>query len=157
MHSRKETIMEVDPKEAAHSLKLIEQAEQVAARHSHNNGIIQLAWGFVILIALPLYDLLPSPLSSIVFVVIVLLAVSWSIFYAWRIPIQPRKWKYSGPFLFLWWGLYYALVLFGGIYGLQWLLHGRPPFMFTAIAIVAAAPLLYVGWRLWRQAHRQEM
>jgi hypothetical protein len=149
--------MEVDPREAANSLKLIDQAEQVAARHSHNNGVIQLAWGVVVLFALPLYDLLPSAVASSVFFIIVILVAVWTILYARRILIQPRKWRYSGPFLFLWWGIYYAVVLVGGIYGLQWLFHGRPPFMFTAIAIVAAAPLLYVGLRLWRQAHRQEL
>ncbi len=149
--------MEVDPKEAAESLKVIEQAQQVVSRHSHNNGVIPLVWGIVVLFALPLYDLLSSSIASIVFCIIVSLTVIWNVLYALRIPIQPRQWKYKGPFLFLWWGIYYVVVLIGGIYGLQWFFHGRPPFMFTTIAFFAAAPLLYVGLRLWWQAQRREV
>ncbi len=149
--------MDVDPKEAAESLKLIEQAQQVVSRHSHNNGVIPLVWGIVILLALPMYDILPPPIASIAFFIIVGLTAFWNVMYAMRIPVQPWKWKYKGPFLFLWWGLYYAIVLIGGVSGLQWLFHGKPPFMFTIIAVVAAAPLLYIGWRLWQEAHRREM
>ncbi len=79
--------MEVDPKEAAESLKVIEQAQQVVSRHSHNNGVIPLVWGIVVLFALPLYDLLSSSIASIVFCIIVSMTVFWNVLYALRIPI----------------------------------------------------------------------
>src|SRR5258706_5617894 len=140
--------MDVDPKEAAEALKVIEQAQQVVSRHSHNNGVIPLVWGIVILLALPMYDILPPPIASIAFFIIVGLTAFWNVMYAMRIPVQPWKWKYKGPFLFLWWGLYYAIVLIGGVSGLRWPFHCKPPFLFNIITVCAAGSLSCIMLRL---------
>lgn len=163
--------MSIDPEQAAEALHAIEQAKVVAARYSQNNGVVQLVWGCVIFICLVGFDVFPRLAAlfvrtgvaigigvAIAAVVTGLAAggtAAWTAAYAKKLPVHP--FKVENPRLFLWWGMYYAVIVLLGTIGGALLFGSRasflPPFWFTVMGLICAAPLLISGWRMWRRAH----
>ena len=156
--------MNVDPRQAEESLRTIEQARQVASRHSLNNGVILLVWGAVVVLCLISFDVFPLVFSSIAIGAAVAAVVTgiaagltgfWTARYGQSLPVHPLRMEH--PRIVVLWAFYYVIVLFGGIFGALLLLHRFPPFMFTVLGLVAAAPLLIKGGLMWRSAYGQEI
>lgn len=150
--------MEIGAQQAREALQEIAQAETLAARNSRNNGVVPMVWGVVLLVALIIFDIAPrlvdDPdlgllISGGCLSILPIGAGAWTSLYRRRLPIQPRV--VDRPRLYLWWSLYHVAVVCGGMalgFGLARSLHRHclPFGAFTAIGLVDAAPLLYVGW-----------
>ena len=133
--------MSADPANARQDLELVEQAERAARRNSIDNGGFYLVWGVAIVVGLALFDLFSNWVATGIWLVIALAATVWTIVNARQRPVQPRRFFNH----FIWWGFYYAVILIAGIL----LFPSRPPFLFTAIGLLAAAPILIIGVRQW--------
>lgn len=136
--------MSVDPANARQELDLVERAERAARRNSIDNGMFYLVWGVAIVVGLALFDVFTNWIATALWVVIALAATTWTILDARRHPVRPRRFFNH----FIWWGFYYAVILVGGIL----LFPRRPPFLFTAVGLLSAAPILLIGLRQWLRA-----
>jgi hypothetical protein len=136
--------MSVDPVDARQDLDLVERAERAARRNSIDNGAFYLVWGVAIVVGLSLFDLFANWVAIVLWMVIAFAATIWTVLDARRYPVQPRRFFNH----FIWWGFYYAAILIGGIL----LFPSRPPFLFTAIGVLSAAPILIIGVRQWLRA-----
>jgi hypothetical protein len=136
--------MSGDPADARQELDMVARAERAARRNSIDNGAFYLVWGIAIVIGLALFDLFASWIASALWLAIAVAATLWTIRYARKRPVQPRRFFNH----FIWWGFYYAAILVGGIL----LFPSRPPFLFTAIGLLSAAPILIIGARQWLRA-----
>ena len=136
--------MSVDPADARQDLDLVERAERAARRNSVDNGAFYLIWGVVIVIGLALFDLFTNWISIALWMVLAFAATIWTVLDARRYPVQPRRFFNH----FIWWGFYYAAVLITGVL----LFPSRPPFLFTVIGLLSAAPILAIGLRQWLRA-----
>jgi hypothetical protein len=130
--------MPSSPQDAKESLSAIHGAQVAAQRNSIDNGVFYLVWGAGIAAGLTLFDLFSGVVATSLWVVIAALLTVWSTLYMRRLPVRVKFFNH-----FIWWGFYYAAVLFGGIF----LFPSRPPFLFTTIGLVAAAPILIIGLR----------
>ena len=133
--------MSVDPANARQELELVERAERAARRNSIDNGVFYLVWGVAIVVGLSLFDLFTNWIATALWIVIALAVTVWTIVTARQRPVQPRRFFNH----FIWWGFYYAAILMGGIL----LFPSRPPFLFTVIGLLAAAPIIFIGLRQW--------
>ena len=136
--------MSVDPVDARQDLDLVKRAERVARRNSIDNGAFYLVWGIAIVVGLSLFDLFTNWVAIVLWMVIAFAATVWTVLDARRYPVQPRRFFNH----FIWWGFYYAAILIGGVL----LFPSRPPFLFTAIGVLSAAPILIIGVRQWLRA-----
>ncbi len=160
--------MEVNPKQAVESLRAIEQAKGVVSRHSENSGMIQLVWGVVVLLGMIGFDVFPrlvawlfglkvsagmGPVAAALFLVLLAAGTSlWTIWYRSHRPVKPLK--IENKALFILWGFYHSAVIFlGTLFGV---FLSRPPFWFTLVGVLSAAPLLIIGWRMRQRAYTQE-
>jgi hypothetical protein len=130
--------MSSSPHDAEESLNAIRSAQAAAQRNSNDNGVFYLIWGGGIVVGLALFDLFSEPLATELWVALAALLTVWTVTYMRR---QPARVKFFNHFI--WWGFYYAAVLVGGIL----LFPSRLHFLFTAIGLVAAAPILIIGLR----------
>ncbi|QBD79984.1 hypothetical protein EPA93_29985 [Ktedonosporobacter rubrisoli] len=160
--------MGCDPQQAEEALRRIERVQQGAARHSENNGVLQLVWGAAIIVAMAGFDIFPrfagsqnralGPLLAGLFVAVVALGTAiWTGVYSRRLPVQP--WKSTRKQIFLLWGLYHILVICGGTF-LGLFLFGKQeaflPVWFTCVGLLSGLPLLIVGLFAWRRAQIQK-
>jgi hypothetical protein len=136
--------MNLDPANAREDLDNIARAQRAATANSMDNGVFYLVWGAAIVVGLALFDLFTNWVATALWITIALAATAWTILYARRRPVQPRRFFNH----FIWWGFYYAAILVSGI----WLFPSRPPFLFTAIGLLSAAPILLIGLRQWLRA-----
>ena len=138
----------MEREQAARTLEMIDASRGRVERRSLSNGVIPLAWGAFVLLALPLFDFLPSPVAVALFTAAAAALSVWTAFYVQRLPVQPlRAGRAAYVALFVGWGMYYAVVLLGGVL----LLGGRLAYPLTLIAPLAAVPLLLAGWRQFRR------
>jgi hypothetical protein len=126
------------PQDAEESLRAIRGAQVAARRNSNDNGVFYLVWGVGIAVGLALFDVFSAGVATGVWVAIAALLTVWTTVYMRRQPVRVKFFNH-----FIWWGLYYAAILLGGIF----LFPSRPPFLFTAIGLVVAAPILIIGLR----------
>jgi hypothetical protein len=136
--------MSVDPANARQDLEIVRRAERAARRNSIDNGLFYLVWGVAIVVGLALFDLFTNWVAIALWMAIAFAATIWTVLDARRHPVQPRRFFNH----FIWWGFYYAAVLMAGVL----LFPNRPPFLFTAIGLLAAAPILIIGARQWLRA-----
>jgi hypothetical protein len=135
--------MSADPANARQDLDLVKRAERAASRNSMDNGVFYLVWGAAIVVGLALFDVFTNWIATALWVAIALVATVWTIIYARQRPVQPRRFFNH----FIWWGFYYAIILVGGIL----LFPSRPPFLFTAVGLLSAAPIVLIGLRQWQR------
>ena len=136
--------MSVDPINARHDLEIVQRAERAARRNSIDNGMFYLVWGVAIVVGLSFFDLFKNWIAIAGWMVIACAATVWTVLGARRHPVQPRRFFNH----FIWWGVYYAAILIAGVL----LFPSRPPFLFTAIGLLSAAPILIIGVRQWLRA-----
>jgi hypothetical protein len=136
--------MSGDPVSARQDLETVARAERAARRNSIDNGLFYLVWGVAIVIGLSLFDLFTNWIATALWVVIAVALTIWTIVTARQRPVQPRRFFNH----FIWWGFYYVAILMAGVL----LFPSRPPFLFTAIGLLSAAPILIIGVRQWLQA-----
>ncbi len=130
--------------QAARTLEMIDAARGWVERRSLSNGVIPLVWGAFVLLTLPLFDFLPSPVAVVLFTAAAAMLSLWTARYAQRLPVQSlHAGRVAYVALFVGWGMYYAVVLLGGAL----LLGDRLTYPLTLITPLAAAPLLLTGWR----------
>lgn len=140
--------MDIEAKQAQQTLQAIEQARIAAHRHSHNNGVVPLVQGVLVVAIWSLFDLLPASQAGPVSLVVATIWGLWAVLYAKRLPVRPHALK--NKWLFAWWGaLYYPLVIAGAFALFP---HQKLPFFFTLVGLTSALPQLVVGMRLWRAA-----
>lgn len=161
--------MKVNAKQAAESLREIERARGIVSRHSENNGTVQLVWGVVIVLGLAGFDVFPrlaqllfptgraalsiGPIAAALFIALLASVTSiWMAFYIKQRPVRPLR--IENKMLFLFWGFYHSVVIVVGTFG--GLLLSRPPFWFTGVGLLSAAPLLITGWRMRQVAFAEE-
>jgi hypothetical protein len=136
--------MSLDPANARQELARVARAERAARRNSIDNGMFYFVWGVAIVIGLSLFDLFTNWIATGLWIGIAFAATVWTVVMARRRPVQPRRFFNH----FIWWGFYYAAILVGGIL----LFPTRPPFLFTVIGLLSAAPILVIGVRQWLRA-----
>src|SRR5262249_39599230 len=136
--TRKESSMPPTSRDARESLDSIAQAESVAKRHSTDNGVFYLVWGVGIVLGLALFDVFSGELATALWVVVAVMLTLWTTLYMRRQPVRVKFFNH-----FIWWGFYYAAVLIAGIR----LFPTRPFGLFSAIGLIAAAPILLIGLR----------
>ncbi|HEX9038286.1 MAG TPA: hypothetical protein VF808_14990 [Ktedonobacterales bacterium] len=130
--------MSSSPHDAEERLNAIRNAQVAARRNSNDNGVFYLMWGTGIVIGLAMFDLFAGPVATGIWVTIAALLTVWTSVYMRRQPVRVKFFNH-----FIWWGFYYAAILVGAIY----LFPSRPPFLFTAVGLLAAAPMLVIGLR----------
>ena len=143
----------MEQEQARQALAAIGSAQRAVRRQSStNNGVIPLVWGGVVLLSLPLFNLIAPPVAGAIVAAAAATAGGWTGWYAQRhSAIRPtRADTRRYVVLVAGWGIYYALVLFGGIA----LLTGRMPYPMLLLAPLAALPLLVGGVVMLRQARR---
>jgi hypothetical protein len=133
-----------DPVSARQDLEIVQRAERAARRNSIDNGLFYLVWGVAIVVGLSFFDLFTNWIAIALWMVIAFAATVWTVLDARRHPVQPRRFFNH----FIWWGFYYVAILIAGVL----LFPSRPPFLFTAIGLLSAAPILIIGVRQWLQA-----
>lgn len=141
----------MEQQQAQRDLNLIGDAGRRVRRHSPvSNGLPLLVVGLEVLLCLPLFDFIAPPVAAGILAVVTVLVAGWSAWYAHtRATVQPpRADARRFVFLMLGWGLYYVVLLIGGIT----LLQGRLLYVATLLAPFAAAPLLIGGWLLHRRS-----
>lgn len=143
----------MEREQARQALATVGSAQRRVRRQSStNNGVIPLVWGVVILLLLLLFTIVAPPLAAALFGAGAALTAVWTAWYAQRHrAVQvTRADARQYVALIVGWGVYYALVLFGGIS----LLSGRMGQPMLLIAPLAALPLLIGGAVMLRQARR---
>lgn len=138
----------MEREQAARASEVVGEAERRVRRHSINNGAIPLVWGALVLVALPLFDFLPGAVAGTVLTVMAALASLWTVRYARGQSVHASRSaarEYNA--LFIGWGIYYGVVLIGGML----LLRDRVAYPATLLAPVAVAPLLLGGWLMARR------
>jgi hypothetical protein len=136
--------MSGDPVSARQALETVARAERAARRNSIDNGLFYLVWGVAIVVGLSFFDLFTNWIAIALWMVIAFAATVWTVLDARRYPVQPRRFFNH----FFWWGFYYVAVLIAGVV----LFPSRPLFLFTAIGLLSAAPILIIGMRQWLRA-----
>jgi hypothetical protein len=133
-----------DPVSARQDLEIVQRAERAARRNSIDNGIFYLVWGVAIVVGLSFFDLFTNWIAIALWMAIAFAATVWTILDARRHPVHTRRFFNH----FIWWGFYYAAILIAGVLRFP----SRPPFLFTAIGLFSAAPILIIGVRQWLRA-----
>src|SRR5262245_185694 len=136
--------MSGDPGSARQDLEIVQRAERAARRNSIDNGLFYLVWGVAIVVGLSFFDLFTNWIATALWMGIAFAATVWTVLDAQRHPVQPRRFFNH----FMWWGFYYVIILIAGVL----LFPSRPPFLFTAIGLLSAAPILIIGMRQWLRA-----
>jgi hypothetical protein len=133
---------------AQESLEIIHQAEISVQRHSLDNGVYLIGWGIIIALALTTFDIFPPQIASAVMTGILFLGSILTVLYARQVKVQIRYPKFV-PVMALSMGIYYPIILLGGI-----ALFRHTPHLFLWIASLTAAPLVIAGILRWRHVRK---
>jgi hypothetical protein len=137
-------------KDAFVSLWAIQQAQEAALRRSPDNGLILLAWGGTCFLGLASFDVLPPEIAGFTIGTLAFLCACWQYFYKRSLPVQPAKLKLNR---IVWlWSVYHVGLVLGGTAAIKCLFSYQPPFAFTFVGLLDAAPLLINGWVAWRRS-----
>lgn len=141
--------MAIERDEARQHLEIIGHAQRRAVRHSINNGVVLILWGGLIALGLSLFDHFSGPVATGLWGALAVVGTVITARYGARLPVRARRW--GGP---MFWtmlvvmAIYYPILLLGGIA----LFPQRTPWLFTAVGLLTALPLVVVGALLWRRS-----
>ncbi len=138
--------MEMKQHEAREQLQIVQQAQRATQRNSIENGVLLIVWGILIAIGLALFDVFSGPVATGIWVALAALGTVGTARYAARFRVVPRRPR-TPWFLLVILALYYPVVLIGGIT----LFPHHPRFLFTAIGLLTALPLILAGLWQWRR------